>query len=237
MLRIFERVVLVAAVLSALQVGLFCVYGTGSALTETEIAAIRGRILTVRAEGSIPDALGLDQDWKVFLERMRRAARDAEDGKSEAGPCGGGGPFLGERAKDRPDPEEGGAIAKGEDDKGEDWLTDSNRPWEHRRIPRSVREAELPDLKSAIQILQQASSRLVDLEDGTPALRITAIRPGSLPEELGLQPGDIILSVNGDRPTGAQDGVRLWRELKDESLFRVVVLRDGEETVLTYSLE
>jgi type II secretory pathway component PulC len=60
---------------------------------------------------------------------------------------------------------------------------------------------------------------------GYHQLRITEVRPGSLYELLGLQPGDVILGVN-EQPVHEGDNP-LWRALETEDEVRVRVMRSG----------
>ena len=71
---------------------------------------------------------------------------------------------------------------------------------------------------------------------GREGFEITSIRPGSLIEETGLQPGDVILSVNGRPVSGDTDGRRLDAELKHEDRFWLVVDRSGEIRNLYYQV-
>jgi len=60
---------------------------------------------------------------------------------------------------------------------------------------------------------------------GYHQLRITEVRPGSLYELLGFQPGDVILGVN-EQPVHEGDNP-LWRALETEDEVRVRVMRSG----------
>jgi protein-disulfide isomerase len=60
---------------------------------------------------------------------------------------------------------------------------------------------------------------------GYHQLRITEVRPGSLYELLGLQPGDVLLGVN-EQPVHEADNP-LWAALEKEPEVRVRVMRSG----------
>jgi protein-disulfide isomerase/type II secretory pathway component PulC len=60
---------------------------------------------------------------------------------------------------------------------------------------------------------------------GYHQLRITEVRPGSLYELLGLQPGDVLLGVN-EQPVHEADNP-LWTALEKEPEVRVRVMRSG----------
>jgi type II secretory pathway component PulC len=95
----------------------------------------------------------------------------------------------------------------------------------------------IPDLRSGVQVLAQASSKLVTADDGEKAFQITAITPGSLIDTGGFQPGDILISVNGERVRGNQDAMRLYNRFRGETRFVVVVERGGERRTLFYDLK
>jgi hypothetical protein len=240
MLSILERLVVLVAFITALEVGVFCVYGTGSSFTEKERAALGEQIWVETGSGGVPNAIFDDPGWQEFFEKQKMAdvaaamKREAEE--RAKGKPGKGGDRSGRK---------GSGPAREGDPPGEkqasymtqDWLTASDSRWEHRRIPMAVRDAELPDLNSAVRVLQGASAEQVQLDDGRQAFQVTGIQQGSLIEKGGFQQGDILLSVNGHPVEGPQDGMKLYGELKNETRFVVEVLRNGRQVTLLYELE
>ena len=111
-----------------------------------------------------------------------------------------------------------------------------DKGWELYRVPREVRDAFL-DTASAMAIAQTAGGQAAVAPSGRRGFEITNIDAGSLLEEAGILPGDVILSVNGQPVLGEEDGRRLYAELKHETEFLVVVERDGETVNLYYELD
>lgn len=72
-----------------------------------------------------------------------------------------------------------------------------------------------------------------------PAYRINWVKPKShLSKVAGLQPGDKILSVNGHKIGNSFTAARqLYDQLKNEKKFAVKVLREGQPTMLSFSVK
>ncbi|MFC1707327.1 hypothetical protein ACFL59_11020 [Planctomycetota bacterium] len=99
---------------------------------------------------------------------------------------------------------------------------------------------------------EKLAERYRHLQDGTPtangaetwdveyggsaALQIGFLSDSSpLGSAIGLQPGDIVISVNG-RPVGKTAGRDMYNELKNETHFEIEIDRGGERKTLTYDL-
>jgi membrane-associated protease RseP (regulator of RpoE activity) len=108
--------------------------------------------------------------------------------------------------------------------------------WEIYRVPAIVRERFL-DTREAMSVAGEAAGAPVQLPTGKEGFQITTITPGSLLEEAGLLPGDVILTVNGHPVRGPEDGRRLYAELKHEPRFHLVIQREGELLNLYYEVE
>ena len=107
--------------------------------------------------------------------------------------------------------------------------------WEIYRVPRQIRERFL-ETREAMMLALDVAGKPASSARGREGFEITSIRPGSLMEETGLQPGDVILSVNGRPVSGDADGRRLYAELKHEDRFWLVVDRSGEIRNLYYQV-
>lgn len=85
-------------------------------------------------------------------------------------------------------------------------------------------------------ILTQA--RIVPyLKDGeTQGYKIFAVRPGSIFEKIGLKNGDVIKMVNGMEIKSPQEALDLFRQLRDETEFEIVVERRGQTKTLRYTI-
>lgn len=69
-------------------------------------------------------------------------------------------------------------------------------------------------------------------------VQVSAIREGSLFEQIGLADGDTITELNGIQVTNPQESSNVLRELSEAQDFTVVVMgADGQERTITYSLE
>lgn len=243
MLLWLERIVTVVAVLMAVEVGFFCVFGGGSALSLTEKKILAERIKTTEGHGR--DALARklkERGWDEWLARDR--SQLASPRPSRSGTAGGAEGGVSRKAASG---KRGKAVAKDGDEEGRDLdqtaqvsgfdIKDMTDDWEIRTFPAKYKDAVVPDMRAGIDQLGQAGSRVIDLDDGTTAIEITGINPGSAIEAGGFQSGDVLISVNGHRVTGAQDGMKLFPLLKDETKFWVEIIRDGRRKTLIYDLE
>jgi len=68
-------------------------------------------------------------------------------------------------------------------------------------------------------------------------VRMQAAPPGSLAQKLGLQPGDIIRKVNGEKVASTGDLARLYTQFATMSLIQAEVLRGGATVQLSYSIQ
>jgi general secretion pathway protein C len=65
------------------------------------------------------------------------------------------------------------------------------------------------------------------------------LQPGREPgvlDELGLQPGDVVTTINGVQIDNPATGMKAMRELSDDQEISVTLLRDGEEISLNFRL-
>ena len=68
-------------------------------------------------------------------------------------------------------------------------------------------------------------------------VRMEAAPPNSLAQKLGLQPGDIIKKVNGQKVASTGDLARLYTQFGQISLIQAEVLRGGATVQLSYSIQ
>jgi len=101
------------------------------------------------------------------------------------------------------------------------------------RMPRTMIERQLRDFP---KLLSQA--RVVPhFADGkADGFVITDIVPGSLYEQAGLRNGDIIVRVNGQRVTSAQQAMAMYQALEKASSIDLEVLRGGQMQRLHYDI-
>jgi len=75
---------------------------------------------------------------------------------------------------------------------------------------------------------------------GTPprgGVRMELAPPGSLAQKLGLQPGDVIKTLNGQPVAGAGDLARLYTQFSSLSLIQAEILRGQSTLQLSYSIQ
>ena len=243
MLIWLERIAIVAAVGLVLEVGFFCFVGRGSDLSKKEMKGIGGQI-SVTSSADRDAGLAAKREWEEHFRKRRSSAGGARKSSGKGtGPKGAGTASKGKTGKPG-EPEEEGDEEKAPLDEDEEyvesaltWLQDANAQSEFYEIPISYRDAVIPDLRSGIELLQQATGTQVDLPDGSTAYQITSIQPDSVIAQGGFQPGDVLISVNGRPVSSPQDGVRLYNEFRNETRFVVEIERNGNRMTLFYNLQ
>lgn len=107
-----------------------------------------------------------------------------------------------------------------------------------RRVP-AVLRLRYQAFEAAWELAQEGSGRFVAAADGAPAYEVTALDPGSLlATQVGLQPGDRVVSVNGaPLGTSVAAGRALFDQLSGERRFVVVVERRGQPVVLSFEVD
>lgn len=108
--------------------------------------------------------------------------------------------------------------------------------WEYYEIPRALHDF-YTDTWQAMNLAREATGETTMAPSGKEGFQITSIDEGSLLGEVGIQPGDVIISVNGEPMRGPRDGRRVYAQLKHESTFWVVIERKGETINLYYRVE
>lgn len=76
-----------------------------------------------------------------------------------------------------------------------------------------------------------------DTETGKSGLAVTKVLPGSPAEKAGIQEGDIIVSINGERVRASRDVREFLRSLDEAQEVPVVLRRDGQEMTVTVKPE
>lgn len=78
------------------------------------------------------------------------------------------------------------------------------------------------------EILNDVKSE--DVKDGDGGVRVTGVSPGSVPAKFGIQQGDVLISVAGQRVRNRNEAIGVAKGLpKDTASVAVVVRRDGVE--------
>lgn len=101
-------------------------------------------------------------------------------------------------------------------------------------VPSSMRD-KYQHIDDAIEALQTAAGSDIDYY-GQNAFKITDIAEGSpIANQLGFQPGDIVISVNG-YPASAANARQLFDTLKNERHFQVAIDRGGQKLTIPYDI-
>ncbi len=66
--------------------------------------------------------------------------------------------------------------------------------------------------------------------------RLSQIRSGGLLQQIGLQEGDVLQTVNGLNLYTPQEALQAYQQLQTESTVRINILRNNRPTTLTYEL-
>ncbi len=107
-------------------------------------------------------------------------------------------------------------------------------PTSSRRIDRGRLQKQMRNFST---LLSQARVT-PHFNNGKPdGFMISEIVKGSLYEEIGLQNGDIIQKVNGETVTGAEQAMRMYRELQSATFIDVEVVRNGVVQQLSYVIQ
>ncbi|TNE86413.1 MAG: hypothetical protein EP330_21980 [Deltaproteobacteria bacterium] len=67
-------------------------------------------------------------------------------------------------------------------------------------------------------------------------IRVSGIRRGSLPDQLGLRNGDVVHQVDGHPIVGMSQAMAAYEAVQDEDELTVELTRRGSPTVLTWTL-
>jgi general secretion pathway protein C len=102
------------------------------------------------------------------------------------------------------------------------------------RIPRETLDHSMGDLS---QILTQIRA-IPNIQNGkTNGFALSEIEPGSVFDEMGLEEGDVLRSVNGQPMTDPAMAMQMMSQLRNASQISIQVLRDGQPTTLTYQIQ
>jgi general secretion pathway protein C len=66
--------------------------------------------------------------------------------------------------------------------------------------------------------------------------RLSQMRPGGLLQQIGMQEGDVLQTVNGLNLYTPQEALQAYHQLQTESTVRINILRNNRPATLTYEL-
>ncbi len=102
-------------------------------------------------------------------------------------------------------------------------------------IKRADLQKYLNDLPS---VLMQARSAPARKPNGDIyGFRILDIQPGSIYEQLGIQPGDVITGVNGTNLVSPAQAMELFNALKNSNAVGIGIERGGRNSSLNYNIK
>jgi general secretion pathway protein C len=102
------------------------------------------------------------------------------------------------------------------------------------KIPRETLDHSIGNLT---ELLTQIRA-IPNIQNGkTNGFALSEIEPGSVFDEMGLEEGDILRSVNGQQMTDAGQAMQMMSALRSASQISIQVLRDGHPTTLTYQIQ
>ncbi len=71
----------------------------------------------------------------------------------------------------------------------------------------------------------------------TKGFKFEWIQPNSLLAKAGLKPGDILIAINNMQITSGEDAFRILQVLRNETSFKISIIRNGREMDLTLRVE
>ena len=101
----------------------------------------------------------------------------------------------------------------------------------NRKINRSKLNAQMRNFSTLLSQARVSPHFTNKKPDG---FVISEIVKGSLYEEIGLKNGDIIKKVNGESVTGAEQAMRMYRELQSATFIDVEIERNGRLQQISY---
>jgi Type II secretory pathway, component PulC len=77
----------------------------------------------------------------------------------------------------------------------------------------------------------------IDLVPTPKGFMFKSVKPGSLFAQIGIRPGDILLSINNESLNSPEDAFRILGTLRNSQSFSVKIIRDNKEITLYYKVE
>jgi general secretion pathway protein C len=77
----------------------------------------------------------------------------------------------------------------------------------------------------------------IDLVPTPKGFMFKSVKPGSLFAQMGIRPGDILLSINNESLNSPEDAFRILGTLRNSQSFSVKIIRDNKEITLYYKVE
>ena len=77
----------------------------------------------------------------------------------------------------------------------------------------------------------------IDLVPTPKGFMFKSVKPGSLFYEMGIRPGDVLVSINNQTLSSPEDAFRILGTLRNSDSFSVKILRDGKPMTLNYNVD
>ena len=103
-----------------------------------------------------------------------------------------------------------------------------------RVVDRDLLDRQLDNLPELLTQARVAPHRNPDGEQ--VGYRVVGIQAGSVFEDLGIRPEDVIVGINGASVRSNREAFAAWRSFRSASAFQLDVLRDGREVTLDLSV-
>jgi general secretion pathway protein C len=104
----------------------------------------------------------------------------------------------------------------------------------HYKIPRGSLDHSMGNLS---EVLTQIRA-IPNIQNGkTNGFALSEIEPGSIFDEMGLEEGDVLRSVNGQPMTDPALAMQMMSSLRNATMITIQVLRDGHPTTITYQIQ
>jgi general secretion pathway protein C len=102
------------------------------------------------------------------------------------------------------------------------------------KIPKDTLDHSIGNLSQTLTEIRA----IPNIQNGkTNGFALSEIEPGSVFDEMGLEEGDILHSINGQPMTDPAMAMQMMSQLRNATQISIQVLRDGHPTTLTYQIQ
>ncbi len=102
------------------------------------------------------------------------------------------------------------------------------------KIPKDTLDHTVANLSQTLTEIRA----IPNIQNGkTNGFALSEIEPGSVFDEMGLEEGDILHSINGQPMTDPAMAMQMMSQLRNATQISIQVLRDGHPTTLTYQIQ
>ena len=102
------------------------------------------------------------------------------------------------------------------------------------KIPKDTLDHSVGNLSQTLTEIRA----IPNIQNGkTNGFALSEIEPGSVFDEMGLEEGDILHSINGQPMTDPSMAMQMMSQLRNATQISIQVLRDGHPTTLTYQIQ